>query len=42
MLNKLPLLKKKSQINTVTHPKCFSGTEEPHILPLVQSEEGMC
>lgn len=24
------------------HPECLSGTEEPHVLLLVQSEEGMC
>lgn len=30
------------QVNTVTHPKCLSGTEETHILLLVLSEEGMC
>lgn len=26
----------------MTHPKCLSGTEEAHVILLVQSEEGMC
>ena len=35
-------LKAKIYHIDVTHPKCLSGTEEAHILLLVQSEEGMC